>query len=198
MSAADVALPLPESELVLESAIAPLEAAVREGGAAAGRAASRLLRAYRIYPARLNRDVVVASLAQALTALPRNDFQLALYLLPAALRGDAAIASLQERERELQSGSFVAFWAGLKDPALAGPLASAGGFENGVRQFMLGALNRVYQRIEAEELGKQLNLSAVRCPRASSIRDVLFLPSRVHLGPYVPPVLSCICGFLCC
>jgi len=156
--AAAPAFPLADSELFKESSITTLEGLLKEAGPHAVKAGKALLRLYQIYPARLNRDNVVAGLALALTALPKSDFQLALYLVPAPVRADAAVVALEECERLLQMGRFTAFWEKTKAAELAGPLASAAEFANGIRGFMLEALNRMYQRVELPTLNTYLDL----------------------------------------
>lgn len=180
------ALPVADAESFKESAIAPLEAAVAAAGPSAARAGRALLRLYQLYPARLERERVIAALALALVELPRNDFQLALYLVPAALRGDAAVLALEECEKLLQVGRFAALWAKARDPALAGPLAAIAGFAHGIRSFMLAVLNRMYVRIELAELGNYLDLVRFSSGAARNCRQHLVsLHTHTHAHAHI-------------
>ena len=168
---------LNEASLFSESSIAILESLVLGSGSAApslpaslhgdggsvshARAGRALLRLYGLFPARVRREAVLASLAHAMALLPRSDFQLALCLVPPPLRSDPSVAALEAVEQALQVGRFAALWAAARAPAAADALAAVPGWATGIRAFQLAALNRLYQRIALAELGAYLDLVSV-------------------------------------
>jgi len=145
-------------------AAAAAAAAASVSHARAGRA---LLRLYGLFPARVRREAVLASLAHAMALLPRSDFQLALCLVPPPLRADASVAALEAVEQALQVGRFAALWAAARAPAAADALAAVPGWATGIRAFQLAALNRLYQRIALAELGAYLDLVRAAAAAAS-------------------------------
>ena len=151
----------------------PADAAAASSSSAAAatvshaRAGRALLRLYGLFPARVRREAVLASLAHAMALLPRSDFQLALCLVPPTLRADASVAALEAVEQALQVGRFAALWAAARAPAATDALAAVPGWATGIRAFQLAALNRLYQRIALAELGAYLDLVRVALAAAS-------------------------------
>ena len=80
--------------------------------------------------------------------LPSTDMVLCLYLLPDEVRAKEPIASLVRYSELLETAKFVEFWeaANLGGNEL---LDGVPGFDEAIREYMVGVLAITYQKIES-------------------------------------------------
>jgi translation initiation factor 3 subunit K len=144
-----------------------------------------LLRLYALHPARANSAILSSVLIKALMALPDPDFLLSLYLIPESSH-TPLITLLVSLEALLQKGKFAAFWNLLnaaEEAANRTAIQQVPGFEDAVREFVVGALNRTYNTVEKSVLAASLGVADASA--ICSARGWQTEGSLVHL-PGVP------------
>lgn len=122
------------------------------------RANRGLLRLYQMHPSRADEGVIALLLAHALAALPEPDFLQCLYLVAPAHHTDS-VKALIELEAALQRAQFPVFWERARAAPAAELLARVPGFDDAVRAFVVAALCRTYQKVEAAVLAAALDIA---------------------------------------
>ena len=138
---------LPQLEEYVSSATHDLDASIAT------------LKLYQFNPEKLQTAVVAKILVKALTALPQTDYLMCTYLLPDRLHDTAPISTIAEAANMLETCCFREFWGSL-DPLRAELLKGLPGFDDGVRDFMLGVFERTYQSVPSDHLAASLGVGA--------------------------------------
>ncbi|KAJ3396329.1 hypothetical protein HDU92_003388 [Lobulomyces angularis] len=129
------------------------------------RSALHLLKLYQFYPEKLNLKYIEKVLILTLTALPQNDFTLALYLLNEDLHKKEDVQRLINLQLLLETGNFVEFWKELK---ISKSNSSSNlknldkfypKFNDSVKEFIAKIVNITFENVEKELLKSILNLS---------------------------------------
>eukprot|EP00871_Galdieria_phlegrea_P003523 jgi/Galph1/4171/GphlegSOOS_G2793.1 len=134
-----------------------VQAQVKEG-TYDGDANLACLKLYQFYPEKTNVTVVTNILLKALAALPSNDFQCCLYLLSEKVQKEESIAKVMTWADGLETGKFMEFWNNYhKNKEL---VKDKKGFQDAIREFMLGVVSRTFSRIHLSTLQKLLDIPA--------------------------------------
>lgn len=117
-----------------------------------------LLRLYSMFPNKANTDNIALALAKVLVLHPEPEFLQLLYLVPEKMYTPTILA-LIEVDRLLQCADWIKLWKRVEQGDVAGVIAKVGGFSASVREYIFGAVNRTYSRIERSALASSLNVN---------------------------------------
>ena len=125
-----------------------------------------LLKLYQFYPEKASTPAIAKVLALALMRLPATDFLLCAYLIPERITSEAPVLPLVELANRLETCQFQAFWAEL-GPARE-HVKAASGFDDAIREYVLGVVKLTYQVIDLKYLAEILGV-ADAAPYAAKI-----------------------------
>jgi len=115
------------------------------------------LKLYQFHPDKSNAAVIAKILIKALMNLPHSDYLLCTYLVPESVQELEQIAAIFSVASLLEACQFRAFWSALEP--LRELLASIPGFDDAIREFMLGTLQITYQAVPLAHVTESLGLS---------------------------------------
>ncbi len=122
----------------------------------------RVIRALlRLYAStgRANAELTALALAKALTLHPEPEFLQLLYMVPEKAY-TPAIKALVEIDQLLQGAEWGRFWSAVEKAEVAPVLAKVAGFADAIREYIFGAVNRTYSRIDKQTFAEAVHLPA--------------------------------------
>lgn len=136
--------------------IPALESVVNEKGTYDLDANLMLLKLYQFFPEKANPAVIARVLIKALMHLPETDFLLCTYLIPERIATEFPVLPIVELANRLETCAFQAFWEELG--ACRELVNVTPGFDEAIRDYVLGVVALTYQIIDAKYLGQILNV----------------------------------------
>jgi translation initiation factor 3 subunit K len=116
------------------------------------------LKLYQFHPDLLKPPVVCKILVKALMQLPQTDYLCCTYLLPERVLDEAPVDTITAVAALLETGCFREFWAAV-EPLRKDLLSATPGFDDAVREFILGTFEITYQSVPASHLKASLGAS---------------------------------------
>eukprot|EP01113_Clastostelium_recurvatum_P022691 TRINITY_DN2714_c0_g1_i1.p1 TRINITY_DN2714_c0_g1~~TRINITY_DN2714_c0_g1_i1.p1 ORF type:complete len:208 (+),score=46.07 TRINITY_DN2714_c0_g1_i1:106-729(+) len=138
-----------------------------------------LLKSYQFNPARCNTDIISLILQKALMALPSTDFLLCSYLISEKSQSNETITLLSTLSSHLECARFKDFWAEASKLQKTPP-----GFDNAIRNFILGVLLTTYQGISKAYFAQVLNLDTSAVDKLATEKGWSISATTITLPPH--------------
>lgn len=143
-----------------------------------------LVRLYAAFPARFNADLTALALGKALALHPEPEFLQLLYLIPERAY-TPTISALVEVDQLLHGAEWSRFWKRVEEADVQPVLNRVAGFADSVREYIFGAVNRTYSRIDVAVFAAALQL-----PPAGATAFAVSRGAGVEGEEVVLPVLA--------
>ncbi|TDZ21797.1 Eukaryotic translation initiation factor 3 subunit K [Colletotrichum sidae] len=124
-----------------------------------------LLKLYQLNPDRMKDEVVTNILVKAMTQFPSPQFSLALHLINASAiaQGELheAVAKLRTLNSQLEGAQYARFWNTIDgDDLCADLIADISGFEDLIRNNIVGQVSQAFREVSLSQLESWLGLSS--------------------------------------
>jgi len=118
-----------------------------------------VLKLYQFHPDKNNVEIISKILVKALMNLPTTDFLLCTYLIPERVQEVEVLSKLAAIASLLETCAFRQVWSEMA-PLRADLLQEVPGFDEAIRQYMLGTMQLTYQAIPEGHVRDSLGVDA--------------------------------------